>query len=140
MLAERVRAGVELWQRGAAPILCMTGGMTRDAPTAEAAAMAAVAAVAGVPETALLVEPAALTTHENARNVARILLPQGKARVLLVTQPFHLRRARMWFRRYGLDARGWLITDSLQFRAPRALRWVLREYLCLMRDALRLRE
>jgi uncharacterized SAM-binding protein YcdF (DUF218 family) len=138
VLAERVRAGVALWMRGVAPVLCMTGGVTRGAPVSEAEAMAAAARAAGVPESALLVEPTALTTHENARNVARLL---GAARVVLVTQPFHLRRARLWFRRYGLDACGWLIADSVQFRAPaRGLRWVLREYLGLSRDVLRLRD
>jgi uncharacterized SAM-binding protein YcdF (DUF218 family) len=138
VLAERVAAGVALWRAGRAPRLCLTGGVTRGAARSEAEAMAAAARVAGVPSSAIVVEPEALTTHENARNVARLI---GPARVVIVTQPFHLRRARLWFRRYGLDARGDVIADSLQFRAPaRGLRWIVREYFGLARDLLRLRD
>ena len=56
---ERVRAGVRLWQRGLAPILCLSGGGNRriapDRPR-EADVMAARAHELGVPVSALRVE------------------------------------------------------------------------------------
>jgi uncharacterized SAM-binding protein YcdF (DUF218 family) len=137
VLEERIRAGVALWRRGIAPILCFSGGRTRGAQVAEAAAMAAAARAEGVPDAALRVEAESGSTRANAEQVARLLRAEGRSRVLLVTQPFHLRRARMWFARCGLVARGWLIEDSLQFRDPvRALRWVARESSALARDLL----
>jgi uncharacterized SAM-binding protein YcdF (DUF218 family) len=56
-------------------------------------------------------------------------------RVVVVTQPFHSRRAVLWFRRVGLQAVAWRIDESLQFREPRrGLRWILKEYASLARD------
>jgi uncharacterized SAM-binding protein YcdF (DUF218 family) len=98
--------------------------------------MAAAARASGVPDQVLVVETEAQNTYENARNLAALLRPAGHHRVVLVTQPFHLLRARMHFTRFGFDAAGFVIRDSVQFRSPRALRWVLREYPSLLRDFL----
>jgi uncharacterized SAM-binding protein YcdF (DUF218 family) len=136
VLAERVSAGVELWRRGVASLLCMTGGVTRESAVAEACAMAAVARAAGVPEEALLVEAVSRNTYENARLLAEELLPRGLDHVVLVTQPFHLRRARLHFVRAGFRAAGHVIADSVQLRSARGLGWILREYPSLLRDAL----
>jgi uncharacterized SAM-binding protein YcdF (DUF218 family) len=141
VLAERVEAGVALWARGVAPLLCLTGGRTRGGDVAEAQAMADAALAAGVPRAALVVETASRNTYENARNLAAILRPTGarpRTAVVIVTQPFHLLRARMHFARFGFLAAGFVIEDSLQYGTPRArgLRWVLREYPSLLRDFL----
>lgn len=137
IVEERVAAGVGLWRQGVAPLLCMTGGQSPRARdnVPEAIAMAQRARALGVPESALRVESASRFTKENALHAAELLRKDGVTRVVIVTQPFHLRRAVLWFRRVGFEARGWLITDSLQFAEPRrALRWVLREYPALLRD------
>jgi uncharacterized SAM-binding protein YcdF (DUF218 family) len=131
---ERVVAGVELWRRGVAPRLVMTGGRSRRARhrLPEAVAMGLCAESLGVTPAALTIESRSSTTAENAFACAALL---GAARVVVVSQPFHLRRARMWFRRAGFDAVGYAIADSLQYREPgRGLRWVLREYGALGRD------
>jgi uncharacterized SAM-binding protein YcdF (DUF218 family) len=81
----------------------------------------------GVPRAALIEEPRARSTAENAAFTAALLAPARS--VWLVTQPFHARRARWHFRRAGLDPRVWHIDDSLQYAHPaRALRWIAREY------------
>ena len=127
VLAERVAAGVELWRAGGAPKIICTGGVTGRGPRAEAIVMAEALVAAGVPTSSIVVEDRAQTTADNAAFVAA-LLPRG-ARVWLVTQPFHARRAAYLFRRAGLDARAWHIADSLEYRdRRRALRWLMREY------------
>lgn len=129
VVEERLAAAVALWKRGAAPLLCVAGGRTRGAELAEAEVMAGRARDGGVPDSALLVESSSSSTYENALNVARLLLPTGRRRVIVVTTPFHLRRGVRWFARAGFVAQGWLIRDSLQYREPRrALRWIAREY------------
>ncbi len=134
VLEERVAAGVALWRGGAAPWLVVCG-RGRRAGSIEADGMADAIRARGVPDSVVIVERESRTTAENAARVAEILLPRGADRVLIVTQPFHLRRARMWFGRAGLEARGWLIEDSVQFaRVRRGLRWVGVEYLALVRD------
>jgi uncharacterized SAM-binding protein YcdF (DUF218 family) len=128
VLAERVAAGHALWRAGAAPLVCVTGGPSRGGRT-EGDAMAEALEDAGVPARALRVERAARTTADNARLVAALLAPDEVRAVWLVTQPFHLRRARWLFRRAGLDAYGHHIAGGLQDQDPaRALRWITREY------------
>jgi uncharacterized SAM-binding protein YcdF (DUF218 family) len=124
VLVERARVAAELFARGAAPRVIATGGVTRGTRS-EADAIADAIEQLGVPNVER--ETRAMTTADNARFVAA-MLPRG-ARVWLVTQPFHARRAEYLFRRAGLDARAWHIADSIQYREPRrALRWIAREY------------
>ncbi len=134
---ERVRAGVDLWRRGLAPLLCMSGGgpgRIRDGAAREADVMAARARELGVPETALRVERDSLSTADNARRSAALLAADGCHRVWLVSQPFHTRRARLWFRRAGFEALAWYDDDSVQFSRPRSgLAWVAREYAAWVR-------
>ena len=126
ILDERVAAAVELWRRGGAPRIVVTGGVTRDATRAEAAVMADALVAAGVPGGAIAIEPEAQSTEANARLTAALL---GRARVWIVTQPFHGRRAAYLFARAGLDAKVWHIADSLEYRdRRRATRWLIREY------------
>jgi uncharacterized SAM-binding protein YcdF (DUF218 family) len=134
---ERIKTGVELWRRGFAPVLCISGGGPgRIVPhhPREADAMAARARELGVPDAALRVERESLSTAENARHTASLLAAEGCRRVWLVTQPFHTRRARAWFRRAGLEALAWYPDDSIQYRLPRhGLRWVVTEYAAWLR-------
>jgi uncharacterized SAM-binding protein YcdF (DUF218 family) len=129
---ERVRTGVELWRRGLAPVICVTGGHCprgHEHTAAEAEGMARWVRAAGVPDSALRVDREARSTRENARRAADLLFPEGRRRVWLVTQPFHLRRALYLFRRAGFEALGHVITGGVQDRHPRdSLRWIVREY------------
>jgi uncharacterized SAM-binding protein YcdF (DUF218 family) len=131
---ERVRAAAELWHRGLAPVVCITGGAVRG--PVEAVVMAERARALGVPDAALRLDMEAQSTYENAVRVAE-MLPAG-ARVWLVTQPFHLRRSMHLFRQAGLQPLPWHIEDSMQYDEPaRALRWIAREYASWGRVALR---
>ena len=132
IVAERVDAAVELWRRGGAPKIVVTGGVTRGAARAEAEVMADALARAGVPRDAIVVEPAAQSTADNARLTAQLL--RARATVWIVTQPFHGRRAAYLFARAGLDPKIWHIADSLEYRdRRRATRWLVREYIAWLR-------
>jgi len=132
MAEERVRVAVDLYRAGLAPVLCVVGGHCppgyEDTP-GEAEGMARLVRALGVPESAIRVDRRSTSTVTNAARAAAILLPEGRRRVWLVTQPFHLRRARFHFRRAGFDPLGWHIEASVQYRRPdHALRWIVREY------------
>ena len=132
MAEERVRVAVDLYRAGLAPVLCVVGGHCppgyEDTP-GEAEGMARLVRALGVPEGAIRVDRLSTSTVTNAARAAAILLPEGRRRVWLVTQPFHLRRARFHFRRAGFDPLGWHIEASLQYACPDlALRWIAREY------------
>ncbi|MFN7134959.1 MAG: YdcF family protein, partial [Myxococcales bacterium] len=86
---------------------------------------------AGLPGEALLLEDRSRNTHENARHTAALLKPRGIHRVLLVSDGFHLLRARQQFRRAGLDALACPAGVEHLSRTSR-LYWVLREALALL--------
>lgn len=126
--ARRVRRGIELHAAGAAPLLVLSGGGSR--PCAEAVAMKAVALEAGIPEEAIRIEPHSMNTFENAREVARMLAPDGLHRIILVTDAYHLPRARFLFRAVGLKvtasvpAHHHRFGPSLLFRCREAAAWL----------------
>ena len=131
LLLERLVAGAGLYHAGLVPRVLVKGGRMPGARHAEAEAvvMARHLEALGVPSAAILLEPRATTTAENARLSADLLLPAGQRDVWIVTQPFHLRRALLWFRRAGLAPRGLLFeSEVLAARPLRALRFALGEY------------
>jgi uncharacterized SAM-binding protein YcdF (DUF218 family) len=103
-LARRVRRGVELHRRGLAPRLLMTGGPAPDG-SVEADVMAAEAMRLGVPASAIARERASRDTVENARLGLAVLCGDGpcRPRILLVSTPYHLRRAGRLFRCAGAE-------------------------------------
>lgn len=129
---ERVQAGVDVYRRGLAPIICLAGGHGPAAiagSAAESEGMARWVRRMGVPEEAIVVDRASTCTNTNAVRTAELLLPAGRRRVWLVTQRFHTRRAKLYFRRAGFEPLGWPIEGGVEARMPgRALRWVAREY------------
>jgi len=101
--ARRVAHGVALYRRGLAPTLLMAGGPAPGGGT-EADVMAAHARALGVPTDAIRRERRSRDTSENARNAVASLCggrPGCAPRVLVVTSPYHLRRALRLFRCAG---------------------------------------
>ena len=108
-LARRVRRGVALVKAGAAPILLLTGGHSPGGwpgVPSEAEVMADLARESGLPAEAILLEPEARSTWENALFSHRLMAARGLASALLVTDRLHLWRARLCFRRCGLRVTG----------------------------------
>lgn len=103
-LDRRVRHGVRLYADGRAPRIILTGGACNEHGESEAAAMAWVARQAGVADASIVLEPEACSTLENAVYTKRILRRHGWRRVLLVTDGFHMPRARLVFRAQGIEA------------------------------------
>ena len=102
-LARRTLHAVALLRRGAVGHLLLTGGVGRHPPS-EASVMRAVAVGAGVDPGRLLLDESAGTTLESARACARLISARGWSRVLLVSDAYHLPRARLAFRHFGIAA------------------------------------
>lgn len=102
-LRARVERAAEFYRRGFAPKILMTGGIGRH-PPAESVVAAELATELGVPAEAIVRDERSRTTEENARETARIL---GRdARILLVTDRFHVLRAERVFRRHVASVTG----------------------------------
>ena len=95
----RAETATGLWKRGYAPLLIFSGGSSDPESVASAELMKRTAAAAGVPAKAIVVEGAAATTEENAQRVAELLTSRGLRSAILVTSPYHQRRAAILFER-----------------------------------------
>ncbi len=100
--ARRARHAAGLYGAGLVPRLLLSGGPVA-AGASEASLMARVARAGGVPESALLLEEHSRNTFENAEHALLLLQEQGLldglGAVLLVSCPWHMRRAFLVVRR-----------------------------------------
>jgi uncharacterized SAM-binding protein YcdF (DUF218 family) len=114
-LEARVTRAVELFHAGFADRIVMTGGVGSH-PPAESIVAARLAESLGVPPSALLLEEVSTSTEENALETARLLGPN--AEILLVTDRFHVFRARRVFARHlaHVDAVGSVCSPWPRFR------------------------
>src|SRR5918995_6487111 len=102
----RLDQAITLWREGYAPVLVVTGGKMPGDGYTEAEAALAYLTDAGVPAEAIVTENAASDTWQSMQGVAALLQPRGIDEVLVVSDGFHLFRARMMARDVGLQAWG----------------------------------
>jgi uncharacterized SAM-binding protein YcdF (DUF218 family) len=95
----RAGSAIALWKQGYAPVLIFSGGSSDPDSVASAELMKRTAVAEGVPSNAIVVEGASATTEENAENVADLMKRRGLRSAILVTSPYHQRRAAMLFER-----------------------------------------
>lgn len=92
MQLARVTEAVREYERGVAPRIIVTGGAVAN-EYVEARVMARTAEAQGVPASALLIEPNARDTIENACYSIRIMKAHGWGSAEVVSSPSHLQRA-----------------------------------------------
>lgn len=104
VFAARIEHGVALYHRGRVKRLVFTGGVGAGDRLAEAEVGRRVAIAAGVPASRIAVETRSTITYENLREAKVLLSSQAPPRVLIVSDPLHMRRAVIMARDLGLDA------------------------------------
>lgn len=108
----RVIAGIELFKKGMAPIIVLSGTARPDSPgLSEAAVRAKLAESLGIPPGAIFKEETANTTREESIHIARTLRARNAAKVLLVTESLHMRRAEQVFEHAGLAVQSAVSAD-----------------------------
>jgi uncharacterized SAM-binding protein YcdF (DUF218 family) len=95
----RADTAIALWKQGYAPLLIFSGGSSDPASVASAELMKRTAVAAGVPANAILVEGESASTEENAQRVAELMRSRTLRSAILVTSPYHQRRAAILFER-----------------------------------------
>jgi uncharacterized SAM-binding protein YcdF (DUF218 family) len=131
-LRARIEKAVDLYHQGVAPRLLFSGGVGLH-PPAEARVMRDVAVRLGVPPEACLIEEQSHSTEQNARFSADVLRSLGARRVVVVSDPYHLLRARQYFRLQGFEVATSpaLLTERNQFLSDR-IYWTVREAAALL--------
>lgn len=94
----RVTEAVHEYERGVAPRMILTGGAAHN-QYVEAAVMARTAEAQGIPASAIVVEPKAMDTIQNACFADRIMQAHGWASAEIISSASHLPRVGMIFSR-----------------------------------------
>jgi uncharacterized SAM-binding protein YcdF (DUF218 family) len=101
---ERINHAIDLHRRGKVRKIIFTGGQgSRNEPT-EAAAAKSHAMANGIPEQDILIEQKSHTTYENIVYAKQLADAHNLKKVLLVSDPMHMRRAITMANDVGLDA------------------------------------
>jgi uncharacterized SAM-binding protein YcdF (DUF218 family)/glycosyltransferase involved in cell wall biosynthesis len=98
---ERLARAIDLYQSGYAPVVILSSGYVYS--FREADVMRALAIDKGVPASAIVLEQRATNTLENVRHVDAILRDHRWSRILLVSSPYHMRRALLVWRKQAPD-------------------------------------
>ena len=101
-LRRRVVHGVELLKSDAADRIVFSGGPKKGLPT-EARVMRQLAVVQGVSDKQIILEEAAQSTLGNAVACSFICNNNGWLKVILVTDAYHIWRAKILFRIHGIN-------------------------------------
>ena len=94
----RANYGIKLFKQGLAPIIIFSGGALDDGPS-NAIAMRQQALEAGLSDDNILLDGDAQNTYENAVNSKQLMDSVGARKIILVTSPYHQRRADQTFRK-----------------------------------------
>jgi len=104
VLRARLDHALDLWNRGLAPRLIVTGGTGVGDTTSEAAVSRNYALRHGVPDTAILIENQGRTTRESLAAVSTIMHARQLHSAILVSDPFHMLRLRILSTQFDVEA------------------------------------
>ena len=131
---ERIRHGIDLYQRGLAKQVIFTGGFGEGARFSESQVARRYALRHGVPARAILIETASRTTWQNLQQAAALMKARGFKRAIIVSDPLHMARALRLSRELGIDALG-SSTPTSRFRSfDTRKRFLLQEVYFFHRD------
>jgi uncharacterized SAM-binding protein YcdF (DUF218 family)/glycosyltransferase involved in cell wall biosynthesis len=94
---ERLKTAIDLYKAGHAPVMILSSGFVYSFHEAEL--MRALAIDQGIPASQIILEEHATNTYENVKFVDAILRDHKWQRVLLVSSPYHMRRALLVWRK-----------------------------------------
>jgi len=100
----RLEQGIQLYRDGYAPLLILAGGGQQGSPSA-AEVMRQQALDMGIPDSAILMVTQSGSTREDALYTRELMLRHRLKSAILVTSPYHQRRASLTFAR-ALDGTG----------------------------------
>lgn len=124
LLVDRLVAAEDLWRRGTAPKLVLSGRGGGGVAADEVAAMRRFLRARGVPDAAMVDDPLGLRTIDTMRRCRESF---GLRRVVVVTNPFHLHRSVFLARGVGLEAHGVEARYGFEYSAGTMLRNRARE-------------
>ncbi len=112
VLQARLDHALDLFKKGVAPIIIVTGGNQAGDATTEASTSANYLLNRGVPDSKILREVQGVSTYDSLRDTAAFTKDRGINKVVVVTDGFHTLRAELIADELGLKAIGSPAKDS----------------------------
>ena len=104
-LLRRTLHAVGLLKKGEAHYLVASGGSRKDLPS-EASVIKDIALKNGIPSDIIFIEDRSITTLENIINSSTIIRVNSWSKIVFTTDPYHIKRAQVVFRHFGINATG----------------------------------
>ena len=101
---ERINHGIDLYRTGKVRKLIFTGGQGNSGEPTESSAARDYALQSGVPAQDILIEEKSHTTYENIQYAKQVADAHNIKRVLIVSDPLHMKRAVLMAQDVGLAA------------------------------------
>lgn len=95
---QRTMEAVRLYKKGMADTVLFSGAAEDKSGPSNAAAMKAIAVSEGVPARNIIIEEDSVNTEQNALFSSKIIKDQQASSIILVTSPYHQRRANLNFK------------------------------------------
>lgn len=95
----RATEAIRLYKAGYSKLLVFSGAAQDSYGPSNAKVMESLALAGGVPPSDIVLDEAALNTSQNATGVASLLTGRSADTIILVTSPYHQRRASLLFHR-----------------------------------------
>jgi uncharacterized SAM-binding protein YcdF (DUF218 family) len=124
---ERIKHAVDLYRSGQVKAMIFTGGVGSNDQLAEAVIAKNYAISTGVADEDILFEDTSRTTLENLRGANVIVKKNNFQRVLIVSDPLHMRRSVMMARDLGMNAYPAPTPTSRYISVRTRLEFLLRE-------------
>ena len=119
VLRERLNHAIALFQENRVTSLILTGGYGTDAPFSESQVARDYCLEKGIPESALRIESESQTTLENLTEAKEIMASENWDRALVVSDPWHLKRALKMAHDLEISAHG-SATQTSRFQSFKA--------------------
>jgi uncharacterized SAM-binding protein YcdF (DUF218 family) len=128
VLRARLDHAVDLWKRGLASRVIVTGGTGAGDTTSEAAVGRRYILRKGVPDSAILLENHGRTTTASLHAASAIMREHSLERAILVSDPFHMLRLQILARGLGMESvTSPTRTSPISANRTQALTYVLSE-------------
>jgi len=114
-LQKRLQKVEELYRKGFFPFILVSGGVGKEGFD-EAQVMKNVLIDDGIPSKNILVDSSGNTTYLTAMHAAAAMREQNWTRVMIISQFFHLPRARLAFRHFGVSSVYYAHADYFELR------------------------
>jgi len=101
---ERLNHAIDLYRNGRVRKIVLTGGQGNKDELTEAAEARQFALKNGIPDRDILIEDRSHTTFENLVNAKQVVDANGLQKVLIVSDPMHMKRAMSMASDVGLEA------------------------------------